>query len=145
KMTPRNFAAVEFSRALRELGFQPLRELRLLRELLKAAPVFFAGQRLGWMIENAFHRWQAKQLISGGCTFQLCLSVLPISNCVSFTSPEKSFCSSPGGLPYFAVNVCAFSSDGFQSRFVTCSRGRRLFSGARWQSRHHDMLCGFAW
>src|SRR5205823_4623772 len=47
-------------------------------------------------------------------------------------------------LPYLPTNSAGFTSEGFQSKFVIWSSGRKKFSGCRWHSRHQAILIGFA-
>ena len=66
------------------------------------------------MLENLFHRWQPPQL-TGGLTFHSSLNLVPSSR-------------------------CAAAEEGCQFMLKISEGGRRKFSGARWQSRHHFIL-----
>ena len=141
KVAARPFVAVQLRRAWRKFAFQPLPKFCGIVQLTQTAPVMLPVCRFGRMLEDAFHRWHPWQFV-GGVIFQRSFNVSPISACVSFFFLEKSPCTLLG-CPYFATNSAGFTSSGFQSRLKTCSSGRRKFSGCRWHSRHHAMLCGF--
>src|SRR5206468_7456333 len=53
-----------------EFPLDPLAELRRIRQLLEAAPIFGADVRLRARWRNGFHRWQAEQFCKLS-TFQL--------------------------------------------------------------------------
>ena len=98
---------------IRELAGERFVELGAVLELSLGSPEGWLRVTRG-VLENLFHRWQPPQL-TGGLTFQSFLNWSPISR-------------------------CAEADAGCQFMLKTSEGGRRKFSGARWQSRHHFML-----
>jgi hypothetical protein len=94
------------------------------------------------MMENAFHRWHPWQFV-GGVMFQRSFNVWPISAWVSFFFFEKSSRVSLGLTvlrdKFRRLNILRFPIE-IENLIVRPQK----FSGCRWQSRHHAMLCGLA-